>query len=264
MESVTLGRNDFSYDRVGQGPAILMLSGWCQDHRLFKTLMPELAKTNCVIRFDWRGHGDHRIYDGDFTANDMASDAQALLDHLKIDQVVPLSTSHGGWTNIELADRLGAKRVPRVVVIDWIMVKPSQEFFESIADVQVESKWKKGINDLFHYWISDTDNPDVIDHVREEMAGYDYEMWARSGREIAGAYATWGCPLDRMKAIKEHRPITHIFSQPPESEYHDAQKAFALANPWFEPVKLQGKTHFPTLEQPKNVAEAVRSFLCKS
>jgi hypothetical protein len=114
---------------------------------------------------------------------------------------------------------------------------------------------------LFAYWIRDTDNQDVIDHVRSEMAGYDYEMWARSGREIANAYKKWGYPLARMKALREARPLTHIFSQPFEAEYLEAQKEFAIENPWFEPVKLVGKTHFPTLEQPKAVVSAVRVFL---
>ncbi|NDY74743.1 alpha/beta hydrolase, partial [Desulfobacter hydrogenophilus] len=59
MKSVTLGANTFSYDDIGEGPVLLLLSGWCQDHRLFKTLAPELARTNRVIRLDWRGHGEH-------------------------------------------------------------------------------------------------------------------------------------------------------------------------------------------------------------
>jgi pimeloyl-ACP methyl ester carboxylesterase len=138
MKTVKFGENRFSYDEAGEGPAILLLSGWCQDHRLFKTLMPELAGTNRVIRFDWRGHGIDRRHDGDFTSDDLASDAEALLDHLGIEEVVSLSTSHGGWANIELADRLGAGRIPRVVVIDWIMVTPSDDFFASLADVQDE------------------------------------------------------------------------------------------------------------------------------
>jgi pimeloyl-ACP methyl ester carboxylesterase len=261
MKSVKIGANNFSYDEDGAGPTILMLSGWCQDHRLFKTLMPELVTTNRVIRFDWRGHGIDRSYHGDFTSDDLASDAAAFLDYLGVDQTATFSTSHGGWANIELADRLGARRIPRVVLIDWIMVEPPPEFSTSLTDLQDEQKWQKGIRDLFNYWIRDTENSDIIEHVRGEMAGFDYEMWARSGREIENAYTGWVSPLNRMKAMREKRPVTHIFSQPFELDYYEAQKTFAADNPWFQPLKLTGKTHFPTLEQPKIVAQAVRSFL---
>jgi pimeloyl-ACP methyl ester carboxylesterase len=261
MKTAKLGAHHFSYDEAGHGPIILMLSGWCQDHRLFKSLMPELAKTNRVIRFDWRGHGDVRNYNGDFTSDDLASDAQELLDRLGVETAISLSTSHGGWANIELADRAGIARIPRVVVIDWIMVKPSAAFFAALAEIQDEQHWQKGINDLFAYWIGDTKDKDIVNHVQNEMAGYDYEMWARSGREIAKAYRKWGSPLERMKALRQVRPITHIFSQPFEPEYLQAQTQFSAANPWFQPVKLAGRTHFPTLEQPKAVAKAVQSFL---
>jgi pimeloyl-ACP methyl ester carboxylesterase len=261
MKSITLGANAFSYDDIGEGPALLLLSGWCQDHRLFKTLAPELAKTHRVIRLDWRGHGEDRTHDGDFTTSEQADDVIAFLDHMRIDTVVPVSTSHGGWANIEVTDRAGAKRIPCSVVIDWIMVNPAASFFDMIDHIQDRTNWENGREDFFGYWIGKTDNQDIINHVNNEMAGFSFEMWARSGREIAKAYRKWGNPMQRMAAMKEQRPITHIYSQPFEPEYAQAQRDFADNNPWFKPNKLPGTTHFPTLEQPGAVADAIRAFL---
>lgn len=260
MKSVKIGTNNFTYDDVGDGPVILLLSGWCQDHRLFDSLVPELTGTHRVIRVDWRGHGKDRNYDGDFNADDMVRDTVAFIDELGIRELLPLSTSHGGWINVEIAEQLGKDRIPRIILIDWIMTQPATAFFDSLADVQDEQKWRKGINDLFQYWISDTNDRRVINHVRNEMAGFDFDMWARSGREIAAAYKRWGTVLERLTSLTNSRPITHIFSQPFEQSYHDAQISFASTNAWFSPVKLPGKTHFPTLEQPENVAAAIRYF----
>lgn len=261
MKSVTLGANTFSYDDTGEGTVLLLLSGWCQDHRLFKTLAPELSHTNRVIRLDWRGHGEHRGHDGDFTTDDQADDVVAFLDHMKIDTAVPVSTSHGGWANIEVTDRLGTARIPRSVVIDWIQTTPNEAFFSMIDHIQDRTNWENGRGDFFNYWIGDTENPDIIDHVNEEMAKYSFEMWARSGREIARAYRKWGNPMQRMAALTEHRPITHIYSQPFEPEYAQAQLDFAAGHDWYKPNKLPGRTHFPTLEQPKVVADAIRAFV---
>jgi pimeloyl-ACP methyl ester carboxylesterase len=260
MKSIEIGANTFSYDEQGAGAVILLLSGWCQDHRLFKTLAPELAKSHRVIRLDWRGHGQHRDHDGDFTADDQASDVVAFLDKLGIDKAVPVSTSHGGWANIEVTDRLGSGRIPRSVVIDWIQTTPNEAFFSMIDHIQDRTNWENGRGDFFNYWIGDTENQDIINHVNNEMAGYSFEMWARSGREIAKAYRKWGNPMRRMAALKEHRPITHIYSQPFELEYAQAQLDFAAENDWYKPNKLPGRTHFPTLEQPKTVAQAIRDF----
>lgn len=261
MKSVKLGANTFSYDEAGEGPALLLLSGWCQDHRLFKTLVPELAKTNRVIRLDWRGHGEHRTHDGDFTTSEQADDVVAFLDHMEIDTIVPVSTSHGGWANIEVTDRLGSARIPRSVVIDWIQTTPNEAFFTMIDDIQDQTNWENGRGDFFGYWIGNTENQDIINHVNNEMANYSFEMWARSGREIAKAYRKWGNPMQRMAAMKQQRPITHIYSQPFEAEYAQAQVDFAAGNDWYKPNKLPGTTHFPTLEQPLVVAETIRAFL---
>lgn len=261
MKSVELGNNTFSYDDAGEGPVLLLLSGWCQDHRLFKTLAPELARTNRVIRLDWRGHGDHRDHDGDFTTTEQADDVIAFLDLMKIDTLVPVSTSHGGWANMEVTDRLGTERVPRSVVIDWIQTTPDEAFFSMIDHIQDRTNWENGRGDFFNYWIGDTETQDIINHVNDEMAGYSFEMWARSGREIAKAYRKWGNPKQRMAAMKQQRPITHIYSQPFEPEYAQAQLDFAAQYSWYRPNKLPGKTHFPTLEQPNVVAEAIRAFL---
>jgi pimeloyl-ACP methyl ester carboxylesterase len=261
MKTIEIGANPFSYDDTGEGEALLLLSGWCQDHRLFKTLAPELARTHRVIRFDWRGHGEDRTYDGDFTIDDQAADVVAFAEKLGLERVLPISTSHGGWANLEFADRMGAERVPRSVVIDWIMVSPDESFFTKIDDIQDRQNWESGRKDFFNHWIGDTDNQDIIDHVNDEMAGFDYEMWARSGREIAKAYRKWGNPMSRMNALAQTRPITHIFSQPFEEDYLRAQRDFAANHPWFVTNKLEGKTHFPTLEQPRAVADTVRAFL---
>lgn len=261
MNSIQIGANTLSYDEAGEGEVLLLLSGWCQDHRLFKTLAPELAKTNRVIRLDWRGHGDHREHDGDFTVDDQASDVVAFLDKMNIDKVVPVSTSHGGWANIEITDRLGTARIPRSVVIDWIQTTPNEDFFRMIDHIQDRTNWENGRGDFFNYWIGDTENQDIVNHVNNEMAQYSFEMWARSGSEIGKAYRKWGNPMQRMAALSEKRPITHIYSQPFEPEYAQAQLDFAADNDWYKPNKLPGKTHFPTLEQPKVVAETIRAFV---
>lgn len=261
MKSIQIGANTLSYDETGEGEVLLLLSGWCQDHRLFKTLAPELAKTHRVIRLDWRGHGEYREHDGDFATDDQASDVVAFLDKMNIDKVVPVSTSHGGWANIEVTDRLGTARIPRSVVIDWIQTTPNEDFFRMIDHIQDRTNWENGRGDFFNYWIGDTENQDIVNHVNNEMAQYSFEMWARSGREIGRAYRKWGNPMQRMAALTEKRPITHIYSQPFEPEYAQAQLDFAAGNAWYKPNKLPGRTHFPTLEQPKVVADTIRAFV---
>jgi pimeloyl-ACP methyl ester carboxylesterase len=261
MQSIEVGQNKIFYEEAGQGDTLLLLSGWCQDQRLFKRLMPILAKSHRVISMDWRGHGPDRKYDGDFTIAEQTDDLIAFVDRRGLDRLALLSTSHGGWANLEACDRLGAERVPRTIVIDWLMIDPGAAFLQLLDDLQVEDNWIRGRKDFFDTWIVNTDNKDVIDHVNNEMASFDFEMWARSGREIARAYRRWDYPLNRMAALSPHRKVMHILSQPQAPTYKEAQDTFAAEHNWFVPQKIPGATHFPTLESPALVAGIVDEFL---
>lgn len=268
MKTAVIDGRNIDYDITGSGPAgapdLLLLSGWCQDHRLFDPVLPMLAEHHRVIRADWRSHGSDRTLDGEFGVREMADDTIALLDHLGVERVVPVSTSHGGWANLEITDRLGAARVPRTAVIDWLVLRAEPAFLAGLRLGYDPERWREGRQGLFDIWLAMADCPPVKHHLEEEMAKFDPELWRLSCRVIEDAYATHGSPLERMAEIKEPRPIAHLFSQPLVESYRAAQRDFAAEHPWFEPHWIDGETHFPTLESPRAVADLITEFAAKA
>jgi pimeloyl-ACP methyl ester carboxylesterase len=262
LRNIQANGHSISYDEHGpaDGPAVVLLSGWCQDHRLFDPLLPHLSDTHRMIRIDWRGHGTDRAPVADFGYAEQTDDVISVLDQLGVDTFLPVSTSHGGWANIELIDRLDAHRVPRSIVIDWIMTPPPADFADGLAAVQDPERWLEGRRGLFDTWLNGSSNSVVRNHLDREMADFDFEMWARSCRVIADGYGRWGSPLRRMDARADKRPVRHLFSQPTAPEYLRAQADFAEANPWFSFHPIGGETHFPTLDSPAAVAEQIRTF----
>ncbi|MFF4991281.1 alpha/beta fold hydrolase [Streptosporangium saharense] len=262
MNTLTLHGHALDHDVAGSaGPTLLLLSGWCQDHRLFDPLVPLLADAHRVIRADWRGHGADRSAVADFGYAEQAEDLVALLDALGVDRVVPVSTSHGGWAALELADRLGSARVPRVAVIDWLQLEAPDAFLADLRAGQDPELWAVGRQRLFDTWLDGADCPPVAEHLSRDMGSFGFEMWARSCRVIEAAYARWGSPLARMAALGEPRPITHLYSQPAEDAYHLAQLAFGAEHPWYRAQWLGGRTHFPTLESPSALAWHLAEFV---
>lgn len=267
MQSAKLNGHAIDYDVTGPRtgaadahPPLLLLSGWCQDHRLFRRVVDLLSEDRRVIRMDWRGHGVDRTETGEFGVAEMADDVVALLDELGVAQVVPVSTSHGGWANLEVADRLGAARVPRVVVVDWLMLEAPADFLAGLRVSYDRETWREGRQALFDEWLATADCPPVAEHLTEEMAAFGFEMWARSCRVIEAAYLKWGSPLARMAAFEEPRPIVHLYSQPGFDGYHAVQREFAQNNPWFSAEWLGGRTHFPTLESPAEISARILAF----
>ncbi|MBV7508213.1 alpha/beta hydrolase [Bacillus sp. sid0103] len=263
LKSIKVNGQQITYDIHGDanGPVILLLSGWCQDHRLFDKLVKPLAQKHKVLRMNWRGHSDPVRLPGDFGIREQADDVIAVLDALDIQKVVPVSTSHGGWANIEICQRLGTARVPQTVVIDWILVEAGEEFIKDLQDIQHPDRWMAGRKNLFNHWLGISTNRNIIDHLNKEMASFGFDMWDRACRVIENAYQTWKSPLERMTALDPKRPIVHIYSQAPVTGYEEMQQRFKDEHPWFDFKQISGKTHFPTLESPEAVANHINEFI---
>jgi pimeloyl-ACP methyl ester carboxylesterase len=258
MQSLTINNHPMTYTESGPAGAktLVLLSGWAQDDRLFKTLAPILAKDFHVICPNYRGHDQAQTLHGDFTESDLVDDVAAFIKEKGLSDVHFVSTSHGCWVNIDLCERM---KIDRTVVIDWLM-QPHDGFFQQLKDGQDPDRYQIGRQSFFDEWVEATDNADVINHIRNEMTFFHGTMWMRACREIEKAYRHWGSPLDRMKAVPFELKVRHIYSQPLSAEYRKFQTDFAAGNPWFEPVHIEGRTHFPTLENPGPVANAIRAF----
>jgi pimeloyl-ACP methyl ester carboxylesterase len=209
---------------------------------------------------DWRGHGESEPPSGDFGESALVEDALAVVHESGIHQVVPVALAHSGWVAIALRRRLG-ERVSAIVLVDWLVLDPPPPFVAALGALQDAGKWQATRDQLFAMWLQDVDNPKVIRLVREVMGSYGFDMWARAGREIGTAYRRQSSPL---KALAELRPpprVMHLYAQPADPGFLQAQEAFAATNPWFSVRRLNAKSHFPMLEVPADMAHAIDSFV---
>ncbi|OYO06664.1 alpha/beta fold hydrolase [Enemella evansiae] len=262
MDIKTVDINGWPIEYIDSGetgaPPLLLLSGWAQDHRLFRHVEPYLAQRFRVIRMNFRGH-DAKLTPGDFTSADLADDTVEFIDRLGLRNVAIASTSHGCWVNIEVHEKLGSASLGRTVVIDWLL-RPFEAFHKQIHDGSRPETVTAARQSLFDEWTEGTDVLDVLDHVNREMTWFGEDMWMRACREIAKSYNQWQNPLERMSELADRLRVTHIYSQPLDPGYRQFQQDYAGVNPWFSSVHIPAKTHFPTLESPKPVADAIASF----
>jgi len=217
-----------------------------------------------VLSLDWRGHGEDRTHNGDFTIDDMASDIVAFVDHLGLETVSTVSSSHGGWANIEACQRLGASRVPKVVLVSWLLTEPSQGIINMCQQLQDPNGWEAARDGFFKVALGNSDNQDIANHFATEMTSFGQPYWNRTGREMGDSYQTWKSVGDRLAALDEPRPIAHLYSVPQDAAYVRANRAFAESHPWFVPVRVPAETHFPVLESPTVVSRIIHEFLSDS
>jgi len=260
-EAVTPDGVRISYDDLGRGePALLLLPGWGHDRRLYEELAPRTATHRRTLALDWRGHGRSGPPRGDFGHADMAEDALAVVEASGAQQVVPVGQAHGNWVILELRRRLGG-RVPRLVALSWLMLGMPPAFQSAVEAMQDLRRWEQARDALFAIWTQGVDNPAVLRHVREDFAQSGYEIFARAGREITADYARWGNPLQALARLEPPPPTLHLYAQPTDPSYLVAQQAFAAEHPWFSVLRLEARSHFPSIEVPDETAAAIERFV---
>jgi pimeloyl-ACP methyl ester carboxylesterase len=252
--SLRIQYNDFSRG----SPAFLCLPGWCENKSAFGRITHALGKEHRVIALDWRGHGKSASSGAEFGHDELVEDALAVVRASSVGTVIPVAVSHAGWVAIALRRRLG-ERVPRLVLLDWILAEPPPEFRHVLATLQERETWLATRGELFRRWLADCELAHVTRHVREEMGSYGFEMWARAARAIESAYGD-GTPFEALQRLNQPCPTLHLYSQPRDAGWLAAQQEFARANPWFRVQRLEGRSHFPALETPDAVARAILEF----
>jgi pimeloyl-ACP methyl ester carboxylesterase len=245
-----------AFDDVGdREPAWLALPGWCATRAAFRPLYPYLERR--VLAVDWRGHGGSDAATADFGAAELVEDAMAVISASGARRVIPLATAHAGWVAIELRKRLGAERVPAIVLVDWMVLGAPPPFVGGLRALQDAQQWQAVRDRLFAMWTQGVSSPEVHQFVRS-MGELGFDMWSRAGREIEKAFAAQPVPLAALDALA--CPTLHVYAQPADPGFLAAQEEFARSHSWFSVRRVTAHSHFPTIEAPGDVAAALSDF----
>jgi pimeloyl-ACP methyl ester carboxylesterase len=259
MTTETAGR--IAVDDVGTGePAVLFIPGWCGDRTVFDDLVAGLGQHRRAISLDLRDHGTSARTSTDFGTGSVVADALEVIRGAGLERVVPVALSHAGWVAIELRRQLGPEAVPGIVLLDWMVLGPPPGFTDALAGLQDEAAWEQVRGALFGMWTTDVETPALHEYVAG-MGSYGFDHWRRAGREIATSFAAEGRPLDALAALETPCPTLHLYAQPAEDAYLAAQREYAQAAPWFQPVRLDAQSHFPMFEVPGQMVTAIEEFV---
>lgn len=263
MTTTLSGQPRIDYEeRTGTGASLLLMTGWCGDRTVFTPLLDLLPAGRRALCLDWRGHGESEREVGDFGSDDLVADALDVIERSGATTVIPVTLSHAGWVAIELRRRLGAERIPGIVLVDWMVLGTPPGFADALEGLQGPD-WYDVRAALFGMWTSGVSSPAVATYV-ESMAGYGRADWARAGREIAARFAEERTPLAALEQIAadddQPCPTLHLYAQPDDPSLLAAQQAYAADHSWFRVTKLQAHSHFPMLEVPAEMASVIDTF----
>jgi pimeloyl-ACP methyl ester carboxylesterase len=211
-----------------------------------------------VLSLDWRGHGESALQD--FGTDALVQDALAVIAASGAQRIVPVALAHAGWVALKLRQRLGA-RVAGLVLLDWIVLDPPPPFLEALDGLQSTEQSEAVWKGLRASWVEGVAQAALRTYVADDMGGYGFDMRARAGREIARAYAGAGNPLRALSALEPAVQTLHLYAQPEDAAYLQAQREFAAEHPWFHVQRLHAASHFPMFETPDELTAAIDAFV---
>ena len=97
------------YDRVGTGPAVLLIHGWTFNRTVWERQVVALRDRHTAITVDLRGHGESSHPRTGYTVAAMAADLEHLVRALAVPRIALVGWSMGGIVALELAQRLGER-----------------------------------------------------------------------------------------------------------------------------------------------------------
>ena len=97
------------YNRLGEGPTIVLLHGFLESSAIWSEFARELARDFTVLTIDLPGHGESEIIEETHSMSLMAEVVNHIMEYENIETALLCGHSMGGYVAIELASQYQEK-----------------------------------------------------------------------------------------------------------------------------------------------------------
>jgi len=164
---------EMAYDEAGSGPAVVLIHGYPFDRSMWREQMRFLSAHGYHgLAPDLRGLGETRFAGEIATMEDMARDAAALMDELKIDGAVICGLSMGSYVALEFT-HLFPSRV-RALVLAGARAQGADETERDSREQQARRVLAEGMSFVADSMLPKllaprtlSEKPDIVSRVRE-------------------------------------------------------------------------------------------------
>ncbi|MGW1887423.1 alpha/beta fold hydrolase [Streptomyces sp. NPDC001970] len=125
----------YGHVREGHGPALVFLHYWGGSHRTWRPVIERLSPAQKFVSFDHRGWGESTHVPGPYRIEQLADDAERVIDELGHSEYVVVGHSMGGKVAQVLASRrpAGLKGAVLVAPAPPAPIGVTHEFQEALA-----------------------------------------------------------------------------------------------------------------------------------
>lgn len=248
MPSIAGPAGRIHYLEQGSGPSLLLSHGVIENVRSWERVMPLLAGRFRTVAYDARGRGRSDV--AEMTFADLVEDVLTLVRTLDLGTVFHVGHSMGARVALQhaLADPDGVRAIAMASGRAGAPDAAGRRRFEGLAD----RVGREGSGTAVEPWI-DTSHP-LHDTVRAISAANPSEGTRAALRCLATACSVESC----LKALQA--PALIVVGGDDRAVYRDAARVSAERIPDAKLIVLDGIGHFPNLEAPRELADALERF----
>lgn len=244
------------FDGPEGAPVLVLSSSLGTTAAMWDALVPDLAASHRVLRYDHRGHGDSEVPPGPYSVEDLGRDVLALLDQHGIERASFCGLSLGGMVGLWLAAS-APQRVERLALLcTSAHLDPPAAWDERIAAVERDGVGVVA-DAVVSRWFTEelaAREPEAVARWREGLAatprqGYAACCAAIRDFDLRGRLADVAAPTLVLGALGDRAtPVEH-------------QAVLAAGIPGAQLTVLGDAAHLAAVERPREVAAALLDHL---
>jgi 3-oxoadipate enol-lactonase len=252
---------DLAYriDGASGRPTLLFSNSLASDMSIWDNQVAAFKSDHRIVRYDTRGHGRSSLPEGTPTIDDLASDAIALIEQLKLGPVHFVGVSLGGM----LGQALAARRpdlLRSLTLSDTSSETDKPEIWEPRIQGALADGMAPLVEGTLERWFTApfrAAHPERIEPVRRMIAATPAQGYAACARAIQAM---------RQTAIlaKIVTPTLVIVGREDGSTPPAAAERIAKAIRGAELVVIEQAAHIPPIEQAETFNQHLRRFLSKA
>lgn len=244
-----------SYSDEGEGFPLLMGSSLGTDRRLWASIADGLAAAHRVIRYDHRGHGQSPVPEGDYTLEQVATDALELMNSLGIECADYCGVSMGGMVGMWLAAHHPARIRRLVLASTSAHMAPQQPWIDRAALVRAEGMAAVA-GPTLERWLT----PEFLEAASPAVAEVRDQLLGTDPQGYAGCAMAVGAMDLRDDLASITAPTLVIVADDDPSTPPSHGELIATSIPDAELVRMSGR-HLALVEHPEAYVDVIREFL---
>jgi 3-oxoadipate enol-lactonase len=254
MSVLPLPWGHFHYRQRGNGAGlpVVLLNSLGTDLRMWEAVADRLPDMR-LIGMDKRGHGLSATPAGDWTLDDLAADALALMDHLGLARAIVAGCSIGGMIAQRMAT-LAPSRIAGLFLSNTAMKVGTDESWAARIKGVTEQGLRGLAPQIMERWFAPafraTDEARAWETMlmRGDDAGYVGTCRVLAAADLRNTSPTIACPVMLVGGSAD--------ASTPE----DLVRATAAAIPGAKVVILDGAGHIPAIDSPDAIARLLADF----